>query len=104
MVDFTLPGATTLAQVPARRFTALPSMPVGTLLDIYQETADEIRLVPKSDFFKASVKNGFDQVSGALEKMGVDAVLEIQRRTRPPAYADAGMYAIGTRRRYMGVE
>ncbi len=82
MIDFTLPGATTLEQIPTRRFLALSKMRVGTLLDMYEETLEEIRLVRKTDYFKASKKNGFFEISGALEKMGVDAVRELERRRR----------------------
>lgn len=106
MNDFTLPGATILAQVPERRFTALDRMPVDTLLDMFTETLDEIRLVATREFPAASRKNGHSAINKTLSRMGIDPVREVMERSsrKRAAYLDAGMYGIETRRRVMGVE
>jgi hypothetical protein len=104
MIDFSIPGGITLAQIPARQFTGMSEMAIETLLTMYEETLDEIRLVSPGDFAAAEKKNGHSAVDRALRNMGIDPVIESQKRERAPPYCDAGMYSNETRRRFMGVK
>lgn len=91
MRDFTLDGATTLAEVPARSFESLKNVSTAILSDMFVETEQEIALVPEIDLVKASEKNGNKVIRAALISRGVDpqAIEGVKRR---PAYLDAGMY------------